>query len=270
LDQRFRVSVVIPTFNRQELVVRALKSVLAQSEPADEIIVVDDGSTDQTRKLLQQFPQISYIYQENQGVGAARNRGIVEAKNEWIAFLDSDDTWEVNKLVKQKGFHRQNPDILISQTDEVWIRDGQRVNPPQSYAKPSGNIFTACVKKTIVTPSTVIMHRSIFDHVGYFDKEFVVCEDYDLWLRVSKVYMIGLVDEMLAKRYQGGHEQLSVGFLMIDTFRIKALEKHLEYACVVSELKKRCKIVIKGAKRHNNREVFQHYEAKLNALEKMR
>ena len=129
------ITVIIPTYNRYEFLKRAIRSVISQSYNAKEIIVVDDGSSDNTSKIVQDFPFIKYIFQKNSGVSSARNLGIKNASHEWIAFLDSDDEWYESKLKEQIVFHRENRDVLMSYTDEEWIRDGISVKIPKKLEK---------------------------------------------------------------------------------------------------------------------------------------
>ena len=146
LEQKTKISVVITTYNRAALVIKAIESVLNQESNADEIIVVDDGSTDGTDRIIQDnFPQIKYLYQDNQGISAARNLGIMQARNPWIAFLDSDDEWLSDKLVKQRTALSANPDYKICHTDEIWIRRGKRVNQMKKHKKYGGDIYTYCL-----------------------------------------------------------------------------------------------------------------------------
>jgi len=220
------VSVVIPTYNRYTLLKRAIESLLAQTYSVDEIIVVDDGSTDNTKDIQKDFPEIIYIYQKNSGVSCARNVGIQRAKNEWIAFLDSDDEWHKEKLEKQLAFHKQNPDILMSYTDEVWIRNGQRVKIPKKYKKIGEDVFCENLSYCNIAPSSALLHRSLFEKVGMFDENMEVCEDYELWLRIALREKIGLVREKLINKYAGHDEQL--GFRKgMDAYRIYALKKLL-------------------------------------------
>ena len=133
------VSVVIPSFNRSEVLQRALKSVYVQTRQPDEVIVVDDGSTDSTREMLRDsFPDVEYLYQSNQGVSSARNRGIERAKGNWIAFLDSDDEWLPNKLENQQAVVSNNAEIKVCHTEEIWVRNGVRVNQMKKHEKAGG------------------------------------------------------------------------------------------------------------------------------------
>jgi glycosyltransferase involved in cell wall biosynthesis len=222
------VSVIIPTHNRAGLLPRAVRSVLDQSHPAEEIIVVDDGSTDHTERVLRtEFPNIDYVRQENRGVAAARNRGIREARGEWLAFLDSDDEWLPRKLERQLDALRKEPDFLLCHTNEIWIRRGKRVNPMKKHAKSGGHIFEECLPLCVVSPSSVIAHRSLFERVGLFDESLPACEDYDLWLRVCSRFPVLYLEEPLIMKYGGHADQLSRRHWGMDRFRIRSLEKVL-------------------------------------------
>ena len=167
MRSRTSISVVIPTYNRAELVLRALRSVLAQTRPAEQVIVVDDGSTDDTGPLVRiQFGSVDYLAQENRGVSAARNRGIEVATGEWIALLDSDDEWLPEKLERQMACLEQEPDYRLCHTDEIWVRRGRRVNPRRKHAKQGGWIFRDCLPLCAISPSSVLIHRSVFEEGG--------------------------------------------------------------------------------------------------------
>ena len=223
------VSVIIPTYNRTHVLGRAIESALDQTSPAQEIIVVDDGSTDDTPQLIaEKFPQCRYIQQSNQGVSAARNRGIEAATGEWLAFLDSDDEWLPGKLEVQQNMLEQQPDIKICHTEEIWIRNGKRVNQMKKHAKCGGRIFQKCLPLCVISPSSVVIHRSLFDEVGYFDEQLPVCEDYDLWLRICATHPVAFVEHPQISKYGGHEDQLSQHYWGMDRFRIKALEKIIQ------------------------------------------
>ncbi|MFH1076580.1 MAG: glycosyltransferase [Pseudomonadota bacterium] len=224
------VSVIIPTYNRILFLKEAIASVLSQDFRDFELIVVDDGSNDETHCVInnEYSSSIKYIYQKHHGVSAARNRGILNASGELIAFLDSDDLWFPDKLYKQIVFFENNPDALICQTEEIWIRNGIRVNPKKYHKKYSGNIFKKSLPLCIVSPSAVMMRKELFDRVGLFDETLPVCEDYDLWLRVSAQYFIYLIETPLIIKRGGHTDQLSKSREEgCEKFRIQALGKIL-------------------------------------------
>jgi glycosyltransferase involved in cell wall biosynthesis len=259
-----RVSVIIPTFNRSKKVVRAIESVLNQSIKDFEIIVVDDGSTDNTNQALARYMStIKYIRQPvNRGVSAARNIGIKSSTAPWIAFLDSDDYWLNEKLSVQMEFVDSNPGTVACQTEEIWIRNGRRVNPKRKHKKPSGNIFKESLKLCLVSPSAVALKRSLFEEVGLFDETFPAAEDYDLWLRISCRHPIYLIDKGLVVK-EGGHEdQLSRRFAGMDRFRIKAIVSLIESGILsadqisqaMEELFIKCRIYGEGCIKRGKRE----------------
>ena len=221
-------TVIIPVYNREKLIKRAIDSALNQSKLSQEIIIVNDGSIDQTQNVLLEYQdKIQIIEQSNRGVSAARNAGILSAKNEWLAFLDSDDEWHKDKLLKAEEFYDKNPQYKIFQSEEIWIRNSKRVNPKIKHTKYEGWIYKQCLPLCIVSPSAVVIHKDVFDDVGLFDEQFIVCEDYDLWLRITRKYPIGLDDYQGLIKYGGHEDQLSQKYWGMDRFRIMAMEKQL-------------------------------------------
>jgi glycosyltransferase involved in cell wall biosynthesis len=221
------VTVVIPTFNRADKVGRAISSVIGQTFADFEIIVVDDGSKDNTAHIAAQFGEsLTYIpHTSNLGVSAARNTGIKKSASPLIAFLDSDDYWLPEKLAVQVDFFNNHPEAVACQTEESWIRNGRRVNPKKKHLKPSGDIFEASLKICLVSPSAVMLKRTLLKEVGLFDESLAACEDYDLWLRIACRYPIHLINEHLVVK-EGGHpDQLSCRYKGMDRFRINALVK---------------------------------------------
>lgn len=265
------ISVVIPTYNRFETLKRALTSIYSQSYMPKEVIIVDDGSTDNTSEIQTFFSQIQYFYQENSGVSSARNLGIQNATCEWIAFLDSDDTWHEDKLKEQVAFHQQNPTIEMSYTDELWIRDGRIINVPKKFSKYGGEIFEHCLSHCIIAPSATLIHKNLLDKIGLFDEALEVCEDYDLWLRVSCEHSIGLVDKKLITKYGGDTDQLSMKYWGMDRFRVIALEKLLENgknekksSVILTTLLRKYALLLQGAKKHNKVVEIEMYSQKIS------
>lgn len=223
------ISVIIPVFNREKKISRAINSVLDQTYKPLEIIVVDDGSIDKTANILRSYSgKIKVIHQKNSGVSAARNNGIKNSSGEWISLLDSDDEWLPNKLQLEVDYINKNPNIKILQTEEIWIRNGKQINPKKYHKKKAGDIFKKSLELCLVSPSAVIFKRSLFDEIGDFDEELPVCEDYDYWLRTSLKYPVGLVNEFGIKKYGGHSDQLSQKYWGMDRFRIQSLEKLLD------------------------------------------
>ena len=230
------ISVIVPTYNRAHQLPRTLDSILCQSCSPKEIIVVDDGSTDETLALMtSEYPEIVFIQQQNTGVSSARNVGIKRASGDWIAFLDSDDEWLPEKLEIQMKALYENPEIKICHTNEIWIRNGKRVNPKKKHEKFGGWIFQKCLPLCCISPSSVIIHKSIFKEIGLFDYSLPVCEDYDLWLRITARNPVLYIEEPFLIKYGGHEDQLSKKYWGMDRFRIKSLEKIIA-SRVLSEL----------------------------------
>ena len=263
------ISVVIPTYNRVALLERALDSVLAQTLSADEIIVVDDGSMDGTVSMLKsRYPGVNFIEQDNQGVSAARNAGIKTASHSWIALLDSDDVWHANKLERQVQELKNAPEHLICHCDEIWIRNGQRVNQMHKHKKTGGHIFQHCLPLCAISPSAVMIHGSLFEEIGLFDETLPACEDYDLWLRICSRYPVLYVDEALITKYGGHDDQLSRKYWGMDRFRIQALNKIIaetklndsDRQAAIKIMIKKMNIYLAGAEKHGNTEDVDDFE----------
>ncbi|MDR2302128.1 MAG: glycosyltransferase family 2 protein [Deltaproteobacteria bacterium] len=224
------ISVVIPTWNRAWSIKRAVDSVLAQREANFELIVVDDASTDDTPSLLAPYVQekkLTLLGSPSQrGVSASRNLGINASQGALIAFLDSDDEWLPNKLKAQLDYMANNPQYLISQCQERWIRGGLRVNPKRKHLKKEGDIFVDSLSLCLISPSAVIIKKSLFDEVGLFDESLPAAEDYDLWLRVTLSHEVGLLNQELVIRHGGRPDQLSSA-PGLDKYRVAALKKLL-------------------------------------------
>tara|TARA_B000000557_G_scaffold223248_1_gene192362 strand:+ start:180 stop:1016 length:837 start_codon:yes stop_codon:yes gene_type:complete len=224
-----KVSVIIPTFDRKHTLTRAIESVLNQTYQLYEIIVVDDCSKDGTFDWVQtRYPFINLIRLSSanppRGVSYARNQGIKMAKYDWLALLDSDDEWLPQKLERQIQLITDKSNSLFCHTNEIWIRNGIRVNQMKKHQKYGGYIFNKCLDICRISPSSSLFHKSVLDEVGNFDEKLKVCEDYDLWLRISAKYDILFLDEALIKKYGGHNDQLSKINGGIEQYRIIALE----------------------------------------------
>ena len=253
------ITVVIPTYNRYTLLKRAITSLYNQTYLPKEIIVVDDGSKDDTSKIQNDFSDIIYIYQENRGVSAARNRGIENANCEWIAFLDSDDEFHPEKLQKQVAFHQENSNILMSYTAERWIRDGKEVKVPKKYQKIGKDSFAENVEYCNIAPSSVMLHKKVIQSVGMFDETLWACEDYEFWLRILMHFEAGLINEALITKHAGHEHQL--GFSKgLETLRIKALKKLIRRCNDVAKRTLMHKTLEKKQKKQYNSKIEHSYK----------
>ncbi|MES9860955.1 MAG: glycosyltransferase [Candidatus Thiodiazotropha sp. LLP2] len=273
------ISVIIPSHNRVHTLPRALDSVFSQNLTPLEVIVVDDGSNDGTKALIEtNYPQCIYLSQPNSGVSQARNSGIKQARGEWIALLDSDDTWLPEKLQQQMNSLSSSPNLRLSHTDEIWIRNGTRVNQMNKHAKHGGFIFKHCLPLCVISPSAALLHHSLFDEFGLFDPDLPACEDYDLWLRICASEAVDYVDTPLVEKYGGHDDQLSRRHWGMDRFRVYAIQKLLESQklsgsdrlAAIRTLVKKCKILCQGAEKRGNLErvdqfrgIQQQYEQEL-------
>ena len=263
-----QVSVIIPTYNRGWILGEAVGSALAQEFDDFELIVVDDGSTDNTREILAAYGNdIVVLEQNNRGVSAARNRGIASASAPLIAFLDSDDLWKPQKLTRQVEFFSAKTETLICQTEEIWIRNGVRVNPKKRHHKFSGMIFEPSLALCLVSPSAVMMRSELFERVGMFDESLPACEDYDLWLRVSCRYPVDLIDEPLIIK-QGGHDDQLSRAAGLDKYRIQSLKKIIagdkltesQHRAAARTLQEKCAVYAGGCRKRGRLEEAKYYE----------
>ena len=269
------ITVVIPSFNRYTFLKRAVSSVLEQTYSPSEIIIVDDGSSDETAQIQKDFPEIKYIYQENKGVSSARNLGIQNSQYDWIAFLDSDDLFHLDKLQEQYQFHKSNPHILMSYTDEVWIRDNREVKIPKKFQKIGKDPFKENLAYCNIAPSSTLIHKQIFQKVGLFDESLEVCEDYDLWLRIALKFDIALIDKKLITKFAGHDDQLSFKHWGMDRFRVIALEKllqttkqHQKIEIIIQELEKKYALLLEGARKYGKIQSISYYKGKLEQFKK--
>lgn len=273
------VSVIIPLFNRKELLPRALNSVLKQSYRNLEILVIDDGSTDGVGELpvLHLDQRIRYIRLDvNSGVSKARNVGIANAQGSWIALLDSDDEWGPKKIEQQLRWLKSNPSFHITQSRELWIRNGKRVNPPATHEKIGGDLFKESLIRCMVTPSSVIFNKCLIDEIGGFNESLPACEDYDLWLRIASRYPVGLVPEYHLKRYGGHPDQLSSSVPMLDRFRIRSILQLLHHWSLTGEQRaeasrvcaQKASIIAQGSLKRGDNELFMRYNAIFENLAK--
>ncbi len=254
-------SIIIPTYNRAGFLKIAVDSVLAQTYTDFEIIIVDDGSRDGTKKTAETYidtsSAIRYIYQENKGPAAARNAGLAAAQGEWICFLDSDDRFRINKLAAANDYIKKYPDYKIFHTEELWYRNSGLLTQRACHKKPHGFVFPQAVKLCCISISTAAAHKTVFSSVGNFDESLPACEDYDFWLRASARYPVYLIPQFLTIKEGGHSDQRSKHYPAMDKFRIYSLTKILEsntldneqHGAALRELKRKCAIYMQGAQK---------------------
>jgi glycosyltransferase involved in cell wall biosynthesis len=265
------VTAIIPTYNRARWLEKSIESILNQTHPVAELIVVDDGSTDDTLEICKRYPSVQVIQTPHLGPSGARNAGAKVATSPWLAFLDSDDQWHSNKLSEQCRFHTENPEMPWSYTDEVWVRKGKRVNACKHHRKSGGWIYPRALELCFISPSSIMISQKLFASCGGFDLELRSAEDYDLWLRICAHHPVHYIDQPLITKFGGHADQLSTQ-PKIDQFRITALEKMMADPELKPEwreltrhqLLERCRRMAKGCEKHGHLDEAQYYQSKLN------
>ncbi len=273
------VSVLIPSYNRARFLKRAIDSVLLQTYASWELLIIDDASSDSTKELCEDLcksdGRIKYFkpWDSKKGVSASRNYGIGVSKGGLIAFLDSDDEWLPQKLQKQLELYEREQYVLCH-SDEIWIRNGLRVNQMKKHKKSGGDVYLNCLPLCCISPSASIVRASIFDDLGLFDESYPVCEDYDLWLRLCARYEVAFIEEPLIIKYGGHSDQLSRSTWGNDVYRVKSLVKILQdhakgLASSLDDVKlkatrdvllKKCEILEKGFLKHNDPVRAEYYK----------
>lgn len=267
-----RISVIIPTYNRSQFLAESITSVLDQDYWQDfsdwEFLVVDDGSTDDTEELVRSFgSRIAYVRQPHSGVSAARNLGLRLTTGEYVAFLDSDDLWKPHKLSLQMAFMQRHPDAVVICTEETWIRNNVFVNPRKKHRKYSGWVFDRFIPLCLLSLSSALFRRRLFEEIGVFDEDLPACEDYDLGLRMSHGYPVFYLPEALIIKRGGHTDQLSKMFWGMDRFRVRALEKALtmdlspDHERLVREaVTQKCRILVNGFRKRKNLTEARFYQ----------
>ena len=268
------LSIIIPTYNRALFLKEAVQSVLSQDYFACsarmnsfELLIIDDGSTDNTRKMIKSFGnKVKYYFQEKKGVSAARNTGLNLSEGKYIAFLDSDDLWEKDKISIQMNFMKTFSNAMVCYTEETWIRHEVFVNPKKKHKKYSGWIFDKVLPLCLLSLSSALLRRKVFDEVGTFDERLPACEDYDFGIRVAHKYPIHLIKKPLIIKRGGHPDQLSRKYWGMDQFRITALEKALslnltqnQRKLVTQEIEKKCRILIQGLQKRGKHTEAEKY-----------
>jgi glycosyltransferase involved in cell wall biosynthesis len=267
------VSVVMPAYNRSYLLSRTLDSVLRQTLKPHEVLVVDDHSTENLREVLGNH-KVRLIPSVGKGVSAARNTGVRAATGDWIAFLDSDDEWMPEKLKKQMDYLSQNPHLDFIHTNESWIRNGKMIPQLAKHQKSGGRIFAKCTEQCVIAASSVLAKKEFLIQMGLFDESFIVCEDFDFWLRIAAKNEIGFLQETLTIKHGGHAEQLSLQHHSMDLWRVRALAKHLnesellpeEVAALHLSLQTKAEILLNGFKKYPNPKLSFEVEGYLKKM----
>jgi len=269
------VSVIIPTYNRAFIIEEAVGCVLAQTHPEIELIIIDDGSTDDTLEKLSPYKsQLTYHYQPYRGPAAARNQGIIRSSAALLAFLDSDDLWHPQKITRQLEFMNAHPQLLISQSEELWLRRSKTIQPQPRHRKSGGNLFYRSLKLCLISPSAVIMRRELIHQVGLFDESLPACEDYDFWLRVLSRFPVGYLADQLVTKRAGDWEQQSQAVEALDKYRILSLTKLLsavslnteQRGWVREELERKVEIYTLGCRKRGKEEEALFYRSLIKCL----
>ena len=278
-ENKYKISVVIPTLNRINTLQRALDSVINQTYKPAEIIVVDNGSSDGTLKFLrEQYPKITILTENKIGVSSARNKGIKKSINQWIALLDSDDAWHPRKLeIQTSMLDSALKEYNLIHTDEVWFRNNKHINQMKKHKKQGGYIFERCLSLCCISPSSVLFKKNILDKVGLFDESLPVCEDYDMWLKICSSEEVLFAQDKLTYKYGGHKDQLSKSYWGMDRFRIKSIENIIKNFDLTykqkkqakKELIKKLKIIINGASKRNNLSIVNEFSTKLEYWDKV-
>ena len=278
-ENKYKISVVIPTLNRINTLQRALDSVINQTYKPAEIIVVDNGSSDGTLKFLrEQYPKITILTENKIGVSSSRNKGIKKSINQWIALLDSDDAWHPIKLeIQTSMLDSALKEYNLIHTDEVWFRNNKHINQMKKHKKQGGYIFERCLSLCCISPSSVLFKKNILDKVGLFDESLPVCEDYDMWLKICSSEEVLFAQDKLTYKYGGHKDQLSKSYWGMDRFRIKSIENIIKNFDLTynqkkqakKELIKKLKIIINGAFKRNNLSIVNEFSTKLEYWDKV-
>jgi glycosyltransferase involved in cell wall biosynthesis len=234
---------------------------------------VDDGSTDGTADYVQSLnnqQNLRCLRIPHCGLpGKVRNAGARVAAGDYLAFLDSDDLWQPQKLERQVAYFTERPQIRICHTREIWRRGEKTVSQSGQRHRRCGEIFADALKKCIIGPSTVMMRRELFDEFGGFRENLEIAEDYELWLRITAACPVGYIEEPLVIKRGGHGDQLSEKYGQIEIFRIGALLRNLEEGSfrgekrqlAARELVRKCRIYARGCEKRGKTEEAEQYRA---------
>jgi len=257
-----RVSAIIPTYNYARYVAAAVESVLSQSFDDLEIVVVDDGSTDETRETLRHLStRIRYVPQAHRGLAATRNAGIRVSRGRYLAFLDSDDLWLPDKVSMQVARLDAEPAVGLVYTEATLFNDESPTEIPHSFWSdhPSGKILPRLLRHNVVPSPTPMVRRELFEQVGPFDERLSACEDWDMWIRIAQVSEFSYVDRVLAK-YRVHAANMSLDHERMMTNGLRVLEKAFSSPNLSPEIKRLRRSII--SRRHADYALGCFYEGR--------
>lgn len=232
--------VILPTFNRADTLPRAINSVLNQTFSDFNLFIIDDGSTDSTSRVLDDYlnhPKVKILKQKNSGVSSARNLGINSSQSPWIALIDSDDEWLPEKLKIQSEQIKSHPSLKFFHSEEIWVRNEKRVNPKVQFSKSPEKLFERSLEHCLISPSTSVINRALLERVGLFDEDLKICEDYDLWIRIMLTEELGFYPKPLITKYGGHSDQLSLQDPIMDYWRVKSLLKIQQFPDLTADVR---------------------------------
>jgi len=273
MQKKDLVSIIIPVYNREKMICEAVDSVLRQTYSHWELIIADDGSVDNTLKILDRyknFPQIRVLTLKHIGFpGEVRNRAVEVANGRWLAFLDSDDIWIEEKLEKQINYLENHLNFRFIHTLERWERNGKIISQAHRKHEKEGDLFKTSLGKCEIGPSTVIMERDLFVQFRGFRSDLEICEDYEFWLRLTAEIPVAYIDEELVIKRGGHKNQLSTKYGFIEIFKISALKFLVDMEkfegermnLARRELARKCRIYSKGCRKRGREKEASEYES---------
>lgn len=275
------VDIVIPAFGREKLLEEAVRSVQQQTFEDWRLLIVDDASATPLRcDSFAHDKRIEIIrLEKNSGPALARNQGASRGDSPFIAFLDSDDLWQPQKLELQLELFKDDPLLQWAHTNEVWFRNGALVRQKHIHAKQGGQFFSRALERCLISPSAVMLRRIFFEQSGGFNPAFRLCEDYEFWLRLLLVNPVGFVKDAATVKRAGEWEQLSSS-REIDRYRVLALHRlwrnaprtlsSEETILLLEEAARKTERLVKGAQKHRNRKRLATYQAWLTLFKTLR
>lgn len=233
MEPGHNTAAIIPVRGRRELLGEAMESVLGQSLcPAELLVIMDDYDESEALELKARYRsiencQLHFVRGEGTGPGSARNLGATLARSSWLAFLDSDDIWQKERLERLFAYLKKRPQLSVCHNEESWLRSKKGLTVPESLRPSTGRFLRASLSNCMISPSSLLIRRTVFLASGGFDPAYPVCEDFEFFLRLLKTRVAGLVPEKLTIKRSGNWPQLSASH-NLDCYRLRALLTYLK------------------------------------------